>query len=212
MKVAVIIFHRHAYKYPPKWVAKCITSIQNQTYKEFSVFECDYGGEHTQLYPNSNFSSTNHLKDHAEAHNWLLDKVFSLGYDCAMNVNIDDQYSLDRFEKQIPFIENGYDVVSSNFYHIDEAGRMVNSISVASKSMEIEAARNHNIIAHPVCCYSKNFWENCTKLKSEEIPRDDFELWKRSYGKFKFIILPNFLLYYRVHSKKVSAKGQWISQ
>src|SRR3972149_4236309 len=124
LKCAVIVFHKNAYKYNATWIAKCINSIKNQTYKDFDVFEVDYGGEHTQLYPNSNFASTNHLKDHAEAHNFLLDKVFSLGYDCAFNVNIDDMYSLDRFERQIEAIKEGYDVVSSNFYHINEKGRL----------------------------------------------------------------------------------------
>lgn len=209
MKVAVIIFHKHAYRYDPKWVAKCIHSIENQTFKTFDVFELDYGGEHTQLYTGSNFASTNHLKDHAEAHNWLLDKVFSLDYDCAFNVNIDDIYSLDRFEKQIEAMKEGYDVVSSNFYHINENGRLTNSLAMDQKNPELESKKGHNIIAHPVCCYSKNFWDNCSKLRSSEIPKDDFELWKRSYGKFKFKILPNFLLYYRVHSNKVSAKGVW---
>lgn len=210
MKAAAIIFHKQAHKYNPIWISKCINSLKNQTYKDVDFFELDYGGEHTQLYPGSSFASTNHLKDHAEAHNWLLDKVFSLGYDCAFNVNIDDIYSLDRFEKQIEQIQQGYDVVSSNFYHIDENGRLKYPIVMDSKSPELEAKKGHNIIAHPVCCYSKNFWDNCSKLKSEEIPRDDFELWKRSYGKFKFKILSNFLLYYRVHSRKVSAKGVWI--
>lgn len=209
MKVAVILFHKQAHRYNPKWVAKCIHSIQNQTFKGFEVFEVDYGGEHTQLYPGSAFASTNHLKDHAEAHNWLLDKVFELGFDCAMNVNIDDMYTLDRFAKQIEAIKEGYDVVSSNFHHIDEVGRVTNSLAMDQKNIEIEAKRGHNIIAHPVCCYSKNFWENCTKLNPAEIPKDDFELWKRSYGKFKFKILPNFLLYYRIHKQKVSAKGVW---
>lgn len=208
MKVAVIIFHKHAYNYPSKWVAKCINSIQNQTYNKFDVFELDYGNEHTQLYPNSNFASIA-MNNHAEAHNFLLDKVFELGYDCAFNVNIDDMYTPDRFEKQLIWIEAGFDVISSNFYHIDEQGRIINALAMDAKKPELEAKRNHNIIAHPVCCYSKNFWTNCTKLNPEEIPRDDFELWKRSYGKFKFKILPNFLLYYRVHKSKVSAAGQW---
>src|SRR3990172_4374553 len=122
-RVAVIIFHKHAHKYPARWVSQCIQSIQKQTFNKFDVFELDYGGEHTQLYPNSSFASVP-MANHAEAHNWLLDKVFDHDYDCAMNVNIDDYYDIHRFEKQIPFIESGYDVISSNFYHIDEYGRV----------------------------------------------------------------------------------------
>lgn len=212
MKVAAILFHKNAYKYNPKWVAKCIQSIQSQTFKDFTVFELDYGGEHTQLYPGSSFASTNSIADHAEAHNFLLDKVFELGFDYAFNVNIDDFYSFDRFEKQLEWMKEGYDVVSSNFYHIDGLGKLLRSIVMDDKDPVREAKKNHNIIAHPVCCYSKNFWTNCTKLRSSEIPKDDFELWKRSYGKFRFKILPNFLLFYRVHEQKVSAQGVWKKQ
>lgn len=206
IKSAVIIFHKNINRYPKQWIDKCITSIRGQTYKDFDVFEVDYGGGNIQAYAGSNFESRV-LSDHAQAHNYLLDKVFSLGYDCAFNVNVDDFYALNRFEKQIKCIEQGQDVVSSNFYNVDESDRVI-----AEKRMDIlgvnkEANANHNIIAHPVCCYSKNFWTTCTKLHSEEIPRDDFELWKRSYAacKYKFLILPDYLLYYRVSSKKVSA-------
>lgn len=209
VKCAVILYHKNVQKYNPLWIKKCVDSIKNQTYKEFDVFELDYGGTFTQIYRGSLFSSANLILDHAEAHNCLLDKVFELGYDCAFNVNVDDIYSLDRLEKQIPWIEQGYDVVSSNFHHIDEKGRIMYPMIFDNKDPRIEAKRGHNIIAHPVVCYSKHFWTTCTKLRSHEIPKDDFELWKRSYGKYKFKILPDFLLYYRIHKNKVSAKGIW---
>lgn len=211
-KVAVIIFHKNAYKYDRAWTNKCIESIQQQRSVKFDVFELDYGGEHSQLYPDSSFASNATIKNHAEAHNWLLDKVFSLGYEYAFNVNIDDHYTVDRFEKQLVWMKEGYDVVSSNFYHIDGKNRVLRTVAVDALDPEQEAKRDHNIIAHPVCCYSKNFWTKCTKLRPSQIPRDDFELWKRSYRKFKFKILPNFLLYYRVHEKKVSAEGVWKKQ
>ena len=208
IKCAVIIYHKDVQKYNPEWIKKCIDSIKNQTYKSFDVFECDYGGTFTQIYEGSSFSSTNHLKDHAEAHNFLLDKVFELGYDCAANVNVDDIYSLDRLEKQLPWIKKGYDVVSSNFHHIDERGRVLYPMTFDKLDPHKESLRGHNIIAHPVCCYSKHFWLNCARLNPLEIPKDDFNLWKRSYGHFKFKILSDFLLYYRVHKQKVSASKQ----
>jgi hypothetical protein len=165
----------------------------------------DYAGGGTQIYPNSIFESKE-LQDHAQAHNYLLDLVFEKGYDCAFNVNVDDFYALDRFEKQIECIEQGYDVVSSNFYNVDEEDNITRAYKMSDKSMIEEANKNHNIIAHPVCCYSKKFWTTCTKLWSYQIPRDDFELWKRSYesGNYNFIILPNHLLFYRISSIKVS--------
>lgn len=208
-KCAVILYHKNVQKYNPLWIKKCVDSIKNQTYKAFDCFELDYSGSFTQIYEGSNFASSSHVSTHADAHNFLLDKVFELGYDCAFNVNVDDVYSPDRIEKQLPWIEQGYDVVSSNFHHIDEKGRILYPMIFDSKDPKTEAKRGHNIIAHPVVCYSKHFWTTCTKLRSHEIPKDDFELWKRSYGKYKFKILPDFLLFYRIHKQKVSAKGQW---
>ena len=68
--------------------------------------------------------------------------------------------------------------------------------------------RNHNIIAHPGCVYSKNFIENSGLLVPEEIPKDDFNLWKRSYAKFQFKIVPYTLLFYRIHENNISGKNR----
>ncbi len=184
----------------------CIEALQKQTYKNFDVFEIDYGGTNQQVYEGSNFESIE-LKNHVEAHNYLLDKVFSLNYDCAFNVNIDDQYSIDRFAKQIICMEQGCDIVSSNYFNIDEAGNIIKKMQMNGLDMDIEALKGHNIIAHPSVCYSKNFWTTCDKLNADEIPFDDFLLWKRSYAtrQYKFLILPDYLLYYRVHEQKISA-------
>lgn len=205
MKLAVILFHKNSDNYPERWISKCLSSIKEQTHKHFDVFELDYGGQGIQLYEGSTFYSIS-LLDHAQAHNFLLDKVFELDYDGAFNVNIDDCYSPDRFEKQIPYLKNGYDVISSNFYNIDDNDNITCKLSMHDKNIITEASIGHNIIAHPVLLYSRNFWTTCSKLKSEEIPQDDFELWKRSYDKYKFIVLPDYLLYYRIHKQKASAK------
>ncbi|MEK6879952.1 MAG: hypothetical protein AABY22_10110 [Nanoarchaeota archaeon] len=204
MKLAVILYHQNVQNYRPEWIKKCVKSIQNQTYKEFDVFEIDYGNTNTQIYPNSNFSS-HELPSHAHAHNFLLDQVFSLGYDYAANCNVDDDYALNRLEKQLVYMQQGHDVISSNFYNIDEEDRMLDNMRMSDLNIIEEANKGHNIIAHPVVCYSKNFWTTCSRLNPEQIPLDDFELWKRSFEKYKFIICPEFLLYYRIHSKKVSS-------
>jgi hypothetical protein len=144
------------------------------------------------------------MKNHAEAHNHLLDTVFSQGYDYAFNVNVDDFYALDRFEKQIKYAAMGYDVISSNFHVVNENDEITRTLTMHDRSVEHEASKDHNIIAHPVVCYSKKFWTTCSKLNGDQIPKDDFELWKRSFGKYTFIVVPEFLLYYRVHENKIS--------
>lgn len=205
MKTACIIFHKNIDRYPKQWVENCINSIKNQTFQDFKVFEIDYGNSNKQIYEGSIFESVE-LKNHAVAHNYLLDKVFSLGYDIAFNTNVDDNYDVKRFELQIAKINEGYELVSSNFYVIDESENVVKTNVFHNLNFFEEAEKNHNIIAHPCTAYSKKFWDNCTKLIDTEIPKDDFELWKRTFikGENKFCILPEFLLYYRVHNLKTS--------
>ena len=206
MKAAVIIFHRDIGKYPVSWVDQCFASVRDQTFKNFDVFEFDYGGTFCHSYYKSTFDSFE-LLTHAHAHNHLLDWVFSMDYDCAFNVNIDDYYALDRFEKQTVAIRDGADVVSSNFIRFNHEGQPnVRYLEFHKLDPVKEAKKGHNIIAHPVCCYSRKFWLNCTRLNPAEIPQDDFELWKRSYGKFNFVILPDYLLYQRIHEFNISKK------
>jgi hypothetical protein len=207
MKVAVIIFHKNIDTYyKPEWIAKCYDTIRNQEYKDFDVFELDYGGTGRQTYEGSNFESIK-METHAHAHNFLLDWAFELGYDCAFNVNVDDWYALNRFNTMLPYIHQGYDVVSSNFYRVDRFEEVIQPLTFHTLNPIREANRGHNIIAHPVVCYSRNFWLNCTRLNPKEIPADDFELWKRSYKKgFRFIILPQYLLFQRVHENNISKR------
>lgn len=202
MNFAIIIYHKNINKYPQEWIRLCLDSIFHQTFKKFTVFELDYGGDGIQVYQSSDFRTLK-LPTHADAHNYLLDLAFKLSFDYVFNVNIDDYYALDRFAKQVKYAESGYDIISSNFYNIDGNGNILNSETWHDKNIEAEAAKEHNIIAHPVVCYSRNFWTKCSRLIPSEIPYDDFNLWKRSYKDFKFIILPEFLLYYRVHTNKI---------
>lgn len=213
MKSAVIIFHKNLKTYyPQEWIDKCYYTIRNQYNVSFDVFEVDYGGSGTQTYEGSIFFSES-LGNHANAHNFLLDRVFERDYDCAFNVNVDDWYALGRFETQLPWIEKGYDVVSSNFYRVNDDESVKQPFTFHNRDFVHEAlVKDHNIMCHPVLCYSRNFWLNCNdKLREEEIPRDDFELWKRCYRKgiFKFIILPDYLHFQRIHENNVSKKGQW---
>lgn len=208
MKVGVIIFHKNVFTvYKPEWVERCVSSLINQTYKDFVVFEMDYGGNDNRVWHDPLCYRSVPLDNHALAHNYLVDMAFDSDCDCVFNVNIDDYYALNRFEKQLPYIEQGYDVVSSNFIRVDESERPIGAYHFDGKNIVKEAERGHNVIAHPVCCYSKNFWTHCDKLNPVDIPQDDFVLWKKSYKKgFRFLILPDVLLYQRIHSNNISKK------
>lgn len=216
MTHAVILYHANHEKYPKKWVDDCMMSIRKQT-KLQMVIELDYNGGTTPIYDGSYFFSkkldytesdkaTGRHTGHSLAHNWLCRKAVELGCDYVFNTNIDDFYHFERIEKQLEYLEQGYDVVSCNMTQIDEENRVLRQdILFSQMDIKEHARKGHNIIAHPACAYSKNFIQNSGLLNAFEVPKDDFELWKRS-EKFKFVIAPYTMLYYRLHTNNVSKK------
>lgn len=211
--IAVVIYHKNVSRYPKKWVDDCCLSIRNQRVEKFDVLELNYGGENNSVYEGSLFYSTL-LKNHAEAHNWICRKAVQLGYEFVFNTNIDDFYHHERIYRQLPYLLEGYDVVSANMTQINADNEVLREdILFSNMSIPEHAQKGHNVISHPVCAYSKNFIENSGLLQPTEAMikgtakwTDDFDLWKRSFGKFRFAIVPYTLLFYRIHSNNVSAK------
>ena len=219
MNPATIIFHKNINRYPKLWISWFLKSIKNQA--KTTIFEIDYGGTKNQIYKGSVFYSKK-FPTHAHAHNFLCIEAVEKGHDCVFNTNIDDIYHYQRVEVQLRYMEAGYDVVSCDMTQINdknEASSAENAIVVQGKVLRTDIKfsemdivkqgleKNHNIVAHPGVCYSKNFIENSGLLIPEEIPTDDFNLWKRSYAKFDFYIVPYSLLFYRIHSFNISGKN-----
>lgn len=213
MNCSVIIYHKNHTRYPKKWIDDFITSIKNQRVVKFDVIELNYGGQNEQIYEGSKFFSKE-LPNHAEAHNWCCKKAVRLGADVVFNTNIDDLYHYERLYRQVPAMERGVDVCSCDMTQINGDDEILReNIRFSEMNIREHAEKGHNVIAHPACAYSKNFIVRSALLQpTEEMKRgtakwtDDFDLWKRSYGKFKFEIVPYTLLYYRIHSNNVSKK------
>lgn len=215
MKICCILYHSNIFGiYKTEWIQKCINSISNQTFDDFDVFELNYGDDNTSLESffsykkNYNFINKK-MNNHAEAMNYLLDLVFKENkYDLCFNTNLDDYYDLSRFEKQIEFMKNGYDVSSSEYIFIKEIDGRDKILGLAGLSTKtIEELFQYDItpIAHPCVCYSKSFWENYGPYIPSEIPREDKNLWIRSYSSgAKLFIIKEPLLYYRLHDKQTS--------
>lgn len=215
MKTAVILFHKNINKiYKSEWIEECIQSIVNQTYKDYFVYDLNYGGDDfnfSNYFDKSNYKFfSESLENHAEAMNYLFDKCIEDDMDCVFNINLDDCYDLNRFDIQLGKIKEGYDIVSSNFKYIGDV--KPNSISEFEchlyKDLDIkDRLEVDNIIGHPSVCYSRNFI-NKNKYIPSEIPKEDWELWKRTSGKFKFYICEEFLLFYRIHSEQITTKSR----
>jgi hypothetical protein len=205
MRTALISFHKNIGRYPIEWIEKYRDSIINQTNKDFDIFELNYGGGEERIFENSEFISLN-LNDHAQAHNYLLERCFSLGYDLILNTNVDDRYPLDRVKLQIDNFDPEISVMSGNYISFSETRENIHRTKFEELDIFKEFSNNHNIIAHPACAYSRKILDYNENLISEEIASDDFCMWKRLLTKgAKFKILPDVLLYYRISELKTKA-------
>lgn len=201
MKAAVIIYHKNVHQiYKKEWVEQCLASIKNQTYQDFSTYELNYGNCNTRLC-DGEFAQVE-MHNHIFALNWLLDTVFALGFDVAFNINLDDHYHPARFIKQIAKINQGYQLVSSNFRYFGEKEKEMN---MAKYDIKRELMQNHNVIAHPCVAMHRTFWGGRFRYNENSVGFEDLELWKYAILKGKkFSILPDYLLHYRIHKNQVT--------
>lgn len=207
-KVGVIFFHKNIYEiYPKEWVDKCVNSMLNQSYRDLIFYEIDYGGDGLQLVEGSKFFSTEKI-NYADAMNFIISEAFNDGCDYVFNTNLDDYYSDKRIEKQLEYLEMGFDIVSSDFCYIDSNDIIIHYMNILkSGSIKNCLSMDINVIAHPVVGISRKFWmDENNRYDITKTPSEDLDLWKRSIENYKFYILEDILLFYRRHDYQVSVK------
>ncbi len=202
MKIALIAYHKNISKiYPERWIETYRQSIELQTYKKFDIYEVNYGITTERIFPDSIFEQKE-FTNFVHVQNYLLEKLFSEGYDAVFNSNVDDHYSVRWIEKLIGFLRQDFDIVSSNFVIFDEKELMKKHF-FDKLIIEQELLNNHNIICHPAVMYNKTFWEKGNRYNPDEIPLEDMLLWKRGLSNSKYFIHPDHLCYHRIHSNSV---------
>lgn len=203
MKLTVILYHKNIFNiYREEWVTKCLDSIRNQTYKDFRVFELNYGDHNKQLYEGSEYMHQP-MANHIVAMNYIIDLAFVHGADAVANINLDDIFNYHRLDIQLKAIQQGYDLVSSNFTHIDENDNVIRDMIFHDKNILHELNSGHNVVAHPACMYSKKFWDEHKYYGENELGYEDLTLWRRAANAgAKIFITPEILLYHRIHSNQ----------
>lgn len=199
--------------YPKRWVDRCILSMINQRERDFKIYEVNYGGDEYSVFEGIPHDQerefySRKFSNHAAAMNFIIDRAFEDGCDVVFNTNLDDFYNPDRIEKQMVEIKNGFDLVSSNMCYFEERNGVDTTLKFINLSeggaIEKSLMGGHNVIAHPCVAFSKNFWKN-NRYNPEEVPLEDFLLWKRSSSAgFKFSIVNEYLLNYRLHSSQIT--------
>ena len=217
MKVGVIIYHSNIQKiYEDRWIKKSIESMINQSFSELTFYEVNYSGLNTSILNEYNINKkfwSVKLENYASAMNFIINEAFKDECDYVFNTNLDDYYHVDRIKLQLDLIDK-YDILSTDFVYIqefknengeeDKITRLM-GISKFSDKIGSELSKNHNVIAHPSVCYNKTFWESGEKYDISKTPEEDLDLWKRLINKnYRIGILPENLLYYRIHNKQIS--------
>lgn len=218
MKCGVIIYHSNINSlYKKRWIDACLNSIVNQTYKNFCFYEINYSGLGesvlSEINSHKKFFWNVKLINYADAMNFILDKAFD-ECDFVFNINLDDYYRTDRFEIQLKYLNDGYDIVSSDFVYIEENNDVDNiklfmNIKRNIKNhndIGINLNDRHNVIAHPCVAYNKKFWiDSNNRYDISKVPVEDLDLWIKLFNNnYKFYICDENLLYYRIHSKQSS--------
>jgi len=211
-KCGVIIFHKNIKDiYKKRWVDRCLESIINQTYNDYKVYEVNYGNDDFSLVRDYELNGVFYKKDytnHVDAMNFIIDEAFKDDCDYIFNINLDDYYDIYRFQKQLETIKRGYDVVSSDFVYITEQGNLdivTKYMYMSDLDIKNQLNSDNNIIAHPCVCFNKRFWKS-NRYVSNEIPREDLNIWKRGINSgFNFFIIRDILLYYRIHDKQITS-------
>ena len=201
-KVAVLAYHKNLKSiYPDDWISRYYSSIKAQTFQGFEIYEFNYGGDNERIFENSFFESFPY-PTFVHALNYLLDKVFSGGYDVVFNTNVDDHYREDWMELLLADVKRGYDLVSCNFCLFrDRSIFKYHQFHKLDILKELE--KGHNPVAHPAVAYTKKFWEE-NRYDPNEIPFEDLELWKRALKSgSKIFINEQNLLFHRIHSNAV---------
>lgn len=231
-KCVAIMFHKNLLSlYKRSWVERSVRSVLNQTVVDFEIYEINYGDDDKfsvlSLIPGGIKQKTKFfsksLPDHTYAMNFLINAAVEDGADVIFNVNLDDVYNSARFEKQLECIDSGYELISNYWSYIEEIDgvdketkrfdkaelfRTNNTSPITQEDIMSSLSRNSNVINHSSMCMSVAFWKkfdnNGNRLRyRNEKPYEDLTLWKRAEAGVRFKIVPEILVYYRIHSNSI---------
>ena len=175
----------------PDWVHQSISSIINQTYRDFVLFVGVDGPidndleiilqsfEKDQRVRIIRFETNRGL---AKVLNDLLTICFEQGFDYVARMDADDRSLPDRLEKQMEYLSNhpDVDVVGGSISEIDEDGFSRNKVIVYPETPDgcraFFARRNPH--AHPAVLFRRSFFDKIGHLYRPEYRQNqDTMLW-----------------------------------
>ena len=201
---------------PQNYIETAIQSIINQTYKkiEFIIID-DF----------SNRECSNFLQDECKKYSnvSLYRNTSNIGLTRSLNIGIHyatgkyiarmdaDDYSLpSRIEKQVIFLEkhSDIDVIGTGVISFGDSYKFISpAFGYNNDEAQCELFFS-STLCHPSVMIRKSFLDKNNLLYDENVKKgQDYDLWERCSIYGKITVLPEVLLFYRIHSNQISSKN-----
>jgi glycosyltransferase involved in cell wall biosynthesis len=190
-----------------EYITEAITSILNQTYKDFEFLIIDDGSTDNteEILENINDLRIRYIK---KKNTGLVDTLnYGLGlstYDLILRMDSDDIAHPYLIEKQLSYLSKDPDIdLLSCWYAVFYKKRIEYVIKNPVEHEQIvKGLLLHSYIQHPSCLYNKNLINKYGNYSTDVI--EDYGLWLRMMKDVKFKNIPEVLFYYRFRKDSVS--------
>lgn len=200
-----------------QWLAAAIKSVLSQSYQNFELFIVDDG---------STDATSEIIKKHAATDNRIrcISHIESVGLANSLNEMIeksngqyiarldgDDIARSDRLERQVSFLNDNPEVgiVGSFCREIDFEGNVVGIWERPTSDSNIrKALLKYNPFLHSSVMLRREVFDIVGTYNPQCIYAQDVELWLRIGRQFKYAILPETLIDFRVDWDKLNRKNK----
>lgn len=196
----------------PEYLTKSLISILHQSYQDYTYYIGIDGPITSDLRKALDAISDNRIvivenkenKGLSSSLNNLLEKCKAREYEFIARMDADDISVLDRFEKQIAYLQAhpNVDMVGGAINEIDENGN--NRGKITRYPCDPDACRKffakRNPVAHPTVMFRRTFFEKVGwKYPTDFVRNEDTRLWHEGYKHGCVIAnLPDVLLNFRI--------------
>lgn len=194
------------------YLKEAISSILNQTYRDFTFLIIDDGSL------DDSYNIVKSFNDHRiillkNEKNLGIVKTLNLGFDLIdseyiVRMDSDDISYPDRLRKQIKFMDahKHIPVSGTSINLIDQHGKYIRTrkVEISSKSIRSKLLIENELM-HPTLILRKSvFNENQFRYKSGYNGIEDYELWTRMSQNYDFMNIKEVLLKYRLNEKGIT--------
>ncbi len=194
-----------------EFIKAAADSVLNQTYTNFEWIIINDATPDGSIKVLENYSDPR-IKIYHNENNIGLAASLNKGWELCKGeyiarVDTDDVCRLDRFKKQLAFMESNKDISVMGSW-VNQTGDWTGVWKTPATHEEIKCKLLFNsAMAHPtVFIRKKDFDDNGFRYSEELRKIQDYDLWSRAIQKLKFVNIPEVLLDYRIDIGAKSAE------